>query len=129
LPAQAAAHDRPRICNNSTAMPLLSRLSPLLLAATLLTGAGLVSSPARAALFGDDEARKAILDLRGRLAEQDKRAQENQAALNQRLDAAQRSQLCGRRSPGCAARMTLWPTNWPTCRSATATCTAISTRA
>jgi tol-pal system protein YbgF len=93
LPAQAAAHDRPRICNNSTAMSLLSRLSPLLLAATLLTGAGLVSSPARAALFGDDEARKAILDLRGRLAEQDKRAQENQAALNQRLDAAQRSQL------------------------------------
>jgi TolA-binding protein len=65
----------------------------LLLAAALAAGGGLFSSPAQAALFGDDEARKAILDLRGRLAEQDKRAQETQATLNQRLDAAQRSQL------------------------------------
>jgi tol-pal system protein YbgF len=74
-------------------MQSLRRLCPLLLAAAFAAGGSLGSLSAQAALFGDDEARKAILDLRGRLAEQDKRAQENQAALTQRLDAAQRSQL------------------------------------
>ncbi|MCE2645828.1 MAG: tol-pal system protein YbgF [Burkholderiaceae bacterium] len=54
---------------------------------TLLTAA-----PAQA-FFGDDEARKAIIDLRGRVADNDKRAQEAIDALARKLETAQRSQL------------------------------------
>ena len=54
---------------------------------TLLTAA-----PAQA-FFGDDEARKAIIDLRGRVADNDKRAQEAVDALARKLETAQRSQL------------------------------------
>jgi tol-pal system protein YbgF len=53
-------------------------------------------APARAALFGDDEARKAIIDLRAKVAEQDRRTQEQLADLAarlERLEAAQRGQL------------------------------------
>jgi tol-pal system protein YbgF len=53
-------------------------------------------APARAALFGDDEARQAILDLRERVADQDKRLQEKNAELAKRLDqleSANRAQL------------------------------------
>jgi tol-pal system protein YbgF len=52
--------------------------------------------PAGAALFGDDEARKAILDLRERVAEQDRRLQEKDAELARRLEqleAANRAQF------------------------------------
>jgi len=56
-----------------------------------------VAGSAQAALFGDDEARKAILELRARNAEQDKRIQERLDTLNadltRRLETAQRSQL------------------------------------
>jgi tol-pal system protein YbgF len=64
-------------------------LSPL--AATLLLGLAL-SAPAHA-IFGDDEARKAIIELRGRVAENDKRAQDALDALAKKLETAQRSQL------------------------------------
>ena len=52
--------------------------------------------PAQAALFGDDEARKAILDLRAQTAEREKRTQEQLGELAKRLDqleAANRAQL------------------------------------
>lgn len=64
------------------------------LATLILIGA---AGSAQAALFGDDEARKAILELRARNAEQDKRIQERLDAMNaeltRRLETAQRSQL------------------------------------
>ena len=60
------------------------RSSALALAATAL----LAAAPAHA-LFGDDEARKAILDLRGRMAEQDKRIE----AQNAEIARIQRNQL------------------------------------
>ena len=53
------------------------------------------AAPAHA-LFGDDEARKAILELRGKVAEQDKRLQDKDAELAKRLDqleTANRAQL------------------------------------
>lgn len=53
------------------------------------------ATPAHA-LFGDDEARKAILELRARVAEQDKQLREKNAELALRLDrleAANRAQL------------------------------------
>jgi tol-pal system protein YbgF len=59
----------------------------------------LAATPAQA-LFGDDEARKAILELRARVAEQEKQTQQRaeqaqavQADLVKRLEGAQRSQL------------------------------------
>jgi tol-pal system protein YbgF len=71
----------------------LTQRVALALAALLALGAG----SAQAALFGDDEARKAILELRARNAEQDKRIQERldvmNAELTRRLETAQRSQL------------------------------------
>ncbi|MGE5336500.1 MAG: tol-pal system protein YbgF [Gemmatimonadota bacterium] len=65
------------------------------LAAAALTWA-VLSAPAHATLFGDDEARQAILDLRARVAEQDKRLQEKDTELAKRLDQlenANRAQL------------------------------------
>jgi tol-pal system protein YbgF len=53
------------------------------------------ASPAHA-LFGDDEARKAILELRAKVAEQDRQLREKDAELATRLDrleAANRAQL------------------------------------
>jgi tol-pal system protein YbgF len=64
-----------------------------LVAALLVWGA--FSAPAHA-LFGDDEARKAILDLRARVAEQDKQLRDKDAELAariERLEAANRAQL------------------------------------
>jgi len=65
-----------------------------LLAAALVLGT--LWAPAHAALFGDDEARKAILELRGKIADQDKRLQDKDAELAKRLDqleSANRAQL------------------------------------
>jgi tol-pal system protein YbgF len=68
-------------------------------AAARLAALGLcvaLSAPAGAALFGDDEARKAILDLRDRVAELDRQQQQTAAELARRstqLDAANRAQL------------------------------------
>jgi tol-pal system protein YbgF len=62
--------------------------------AALLAWAAL-SAPAHA-LFGDDEARKAILDLRARVAEMENRLREKDAELAtriERLEAANRAQL------------------------------------
>jgi tol-pal system protein YbgF len=54
---------------------------------------GLAAVAPAHAIFGDDEARKAIIELRGRVAENDKRAQEALDALAKKLETAQRSQL------------------------------------
>ena len=65
------------------------------LAATAVLCAAFIA-PASAALFGDDEARKAILELRERVAEQDRRLQDKNSELARRLDqldAANRAQL------------------------------------
>lgn len=68
-----------------------------LLAMTLAAAAALAAgAPAQAQLFGDNEARKAILDLRTRVTESDAKTQEQLAELARRLDrleAAQRGQL------------------------------------
>lgn len=58
-----------------------------------LTVALFVGAAPAHALFGDDEARKAILDLRAQNAEQDRRVQERFDALQADLARAQRSQL------------------------------------
>jgi len=62
-------------------------------AALLIWGA--LSAPAQA-LFGDDEARKAILELRAKVAEMENRLREKDAELAtriERLEAANRAQL------------------------------------
>ena len=68
----------------------------LLLALLLALAALLAAAPAHA-LFGDDEARKAILELRARVAELEKqnqqRAEQLQADQTRRFETAQRSQL------------------------------------
>lgn len=66
-----------------------ARFAPFAFA--LLLGLAL-TGPAQA-LFGDDEARKAILELRGRVAENDKRAQDALDTLARKVETAQRSQL------------------------------------
>jgi tol-pal system protein YbgF len=61
----------------------------------LAWAAALASAPA-SAFFGDDEARKAIIDLRARVADQDQRTQAQLAEISkriERLEAAQRGQL------------------------------------
>jgi len=71
-----------------------SKTGAFRLAAAVLVCSALCA-PAHA-LFGDDEARKAILDLRDRMAEQDKRLQEKNAELAKRLEqleSANRAQL------------------------------------
>jgi len=60
-----------------------------LLAATWLVSAAL---PTHAQLFADDDARKAILELRGKLAAQERMLQQEGSRLD-RLEAAQRNQL------------------------------------
>lgn len=75
--------------------------SPLRIALTAAASAALLAAvlaPAPAhALFGDDEARKAILELRAKVAEQDKQNQQHreaiQAELTKKLETAQRSTL------------------------------------
>lgn len=70
------------------------RTSARLSAAALLAAAFLAAPPAQALFtIGDDEARKAILDLRARLAEQDRAAQQRIDALNGELARLQRNQL------------------------------------
>lgn len=75
-------------------VPRLTQRIALAVIVVLANGA---AGSAQAALFGDDEARKAILELRARNAEQDKRIQERLDAMNaeltRRLETAQRSQL------------------------------------
>ena len=60
-----------------------------------LAGAALLilALPAQAQLFADDDARKAILELRQRLADSEKALQARDAAIAARLDTAQRGQL------------------------------------
>lgn len=52
-----------------------------------------VAAPARAQLFADDDARKAILDLRARLAQSEEQAKARNADLNQQLEAMRRTLL------------------------------------
>jgi tol-pal system protein YbgF len=59
----------------------------------LLAGALLAAPAARAQLFADDDARKAILDLRTRLAQADEQARARQAETNEQLQALRRSLL------------------------------------
>lgn len=69
------------------------RAATRLASALLLLGA--ISAPAHA-LFGDDEARKAILELRAKVAEMENRLREKDAELAARveqLEAANRAQL------------------------------------
>ncbi|HPU51591.1 MAG TPA: tol-pal system protein YbgF [Burkholderiaceae bacterium] len=68
------------IMSRAQALPRL----PLLLIAAAALGA---TSPARAALFGDDEARTAIIELRGRFEIQNRESAARLAELNQRIDA------------------------------------------
>jgi len=58
------------------------------LAALLLAGAAMAAGPAQAALFEDDEARRAILDLRSKLEQQ---RVANDAALQRQADDLRRS--------------------------------------
>ena len=62
---------------------------PVLMALTLIA----FVLPARAQLFADDDARKAILDLRARLAASDEQARARQAESNEQLQALRRSLL------------------------------------
>ena len=77
--------------------PAAVRLTQRVALATVALIALAAAGSAQAALFGDDEARKAILELRASSAAQDKRIQERLDAMNaeltRRLETAQRSQL------------------------------------
>jgi len=63
--------------------------------AIALTGAALAfgAAPARAALFEDDEARKAILDLRQRLSQAEEQHRQQNAALAEQVSQLRRSLL------------------------------------
>ncbi len=63
----------------SLGLALATAMSTLVLALAPVT-------PARAALFGDDEARKAILELRDNLAESERKQNERMDAITKRLD-------------------------------------------
>jgi tol-pal system protein YbgF len=66
---------------------------PATIAAALAFAAALgAASPARAAIFGDDEARKAILDLRQQVTDLADRDSKQIADLNKRIDQLQSSQ-------------------------------------
>jgi tol-pal system protein YbgF len=52
-----------------------------------------IALPAQAQLFADDDARKAILQLRQQIATLEQQLQQKEAELGARLDTAQRSQL------------------------------------
>jgi tol-pal system protein YbgF len=54
---------------------------------------GCVSLPAQAQLFADDDARKAIIDLRSRLAQSEEQARTRNAEMNEQLQALRRSLL------------------------------------
>jgi tol-pal system protein YbgF len=58
----------------------------LLCALVALCGLAGIANPARAALFSDDEARKAILELRDSLAQSDRQQRERMDALSKRID-------------------------------------------
>ena len=62
-------------------------------AAVAAWGLVLVAGAAQAQLFADDDARKAILDLRTRLAQSDEQAKARNAELNEQLQALRRSLL------------------------------------
>lgn len=61
--------------------------------ALVLLAALALAAPARAQLFADDDARKAILDLRARLAQSDEQARARNAELNEQLQAMRRTLL------------------------------------
>jgi tol-pal system protein YbgF len=62
-------------------------------AALALTALALLAATPAQALFGDDEARKAILDLRAKSAEQDKAMQQRFDSLQAEIARVQRNQL------------------------------------
>ncbi|MFG6448098.1 tol-pal system protein YbgF [Roseateles sp. BYS180W] len=66
------------------------RLLPGVLTLTMLLG---LAAPARAGLFEDDEARKAILDLRTKVQESEKAAKERSDQLAEQLGTARRGLL------------------------------------
>jgi len=103
-----------------------------------------LSMPPAHALFGDDEARKAILDLRKQVQDMEKRVQDMQGkgvdlgGRMERLEGAQRgsleiaNQLDALRqdiAKLCAGRSIKWRTNWAMRRNATRISTPTSTRA
>lgn len=67
--------------------------SALRLAAWSLAATLAVAAPARAQLFADDDARKAILELRTRLAQSEEQAKARNADLNQQLESMRRTLL------------------------------------
>jgi tol-pal system protein YbgF len=69
------------------------RLMRSRLTAAAFTVAALLSLPARAALFEDDEARKAILDLRGKLQQSEDAQRQRNEQLLQELGPMRRSVL------------------------------------
>ena len=64
----------------------------LRVAATLFV-LGCAALPAHAQLFADDDARKAIVDLRSRLAQSDEQAKARNAEMNEQLQALRRNLL------------------------------------
>ncbi|HJV68594.1 tol-pal system protein YbgF [Ideonella sp.] len=74
----------------------MARARPFLLRAVALGALLAATLPARAGLFDDDEARKAILDLRAKVAQGEQQRSEQAAALKQlsdQLQTLQRSML------------------------------------
>ncbi len=67
------------------------RLQHLALILGLLLGLMFVSLPAQAGLFDDDEARKAILDIRARIETVQKESNERLSQINSRLDRLEQS--------------------------------------
>ncbi len=74
----------PSACVQEKVAPM--RSIRFLAAPLLLAALAAALAPARAALFGDDEARKAILELRDTVTELDRRQNERILALTQRIE-------------------------------------------
>lgn len=70
-----------------------ARATPARIAALVFAALAALAAPARAQLFADDDARKAILDLRSRLAQSDEQARARNAELNEQLQAVRRTLL------------------------------------
>ncbi|MCS6766192.1 MAG: hypothetical protein MO847_07110 [Candidatus Protistobacter heckmanni] len=92
--------------------------------------AGMSAGPARAGMFDDDEARKAIIDLRDKLnafqATASDRVEQNSRAIS---TCRTRSRSCATKSPSCAARTKSCRTTSPRRRNPARSTTATPTSA
>ena len=93
---------------------------PRLLPAGLALCLSALILPAQAQLFGgDDEARRAIIDLRGRVEANRQAAADADARLEKAFKALMDSFRCGEARSICSIRSKACAVNWPNCVATT----------